>query len=53
MKRVLREIFRTHRAQITPAQNILIIPKVGAHALSFTQVAEELERILLSAGKGA
>ena len=52
MKRVLREFFRMHQAQITPAQNILIIPKVGAHALDFTQVAEELERILLSAGKG-
>lgn len=53
MKRVLREFFRVHRAQITPAQNILIIPKGGAPVLDFTQVAEELERILLSAGKGA
>jgi ribonuclease P protein component len=53
MKRILREFFRTRQAYITPAQNILIIPKVGANALDFTQVAEELERILLIAGKGA
>src|SRR5262245_4078941 len=53
MKRVVREFFRTRRAQITPAQNILIIPKVGAHALTAAQVAEELERTLLSAGTGA
>src|SRR5215510_3157980 len=53
MKRILREFFRRHQAQITPAQNILIIPKVGADTLDFVQVAEELERVLLSAGKGA
>ncbi|HJY80095.1 MAG TPA: ribonuclease P protein component [Candidatus Binatia bacterium] len=52
MKRILREFFRTRQAYITPAQNILIIPKVGANALDFTQVAEELERILFIAGKG-
>lgn len=53
MKRILREFFRRHQAQITPAQTILIIPKVGADTLDFVQVAEELERVLLSAGKGA
>jgi ribonuclease P protein component len=53
MKRILREFFRKCRARITPAQNILIIPKVGADALDFARVAEELERVLLSAGKGA
>jgi ribonuclease P protein component len=52
MKRVLREFFRTRQVYITPAQNILIIPKVGADALEFIQVAEELERILFIAGKG-
>ena len=52
MKRVLREFFRTRQVYITPAQNILIIPKVGADALEFIQVAEELERILFIAEKG-
>ncbi len=52
MKRVLREFFRTRQVYITPAQNILIIPKVGADALEFIQVAEELERTLFIAGKG-
>jgi len=52
MKRILREFFRTRQARITPAQSILIIPKVGADTLDFAQVAEELERVLLSARKG-
>ena len=52
IKRVLREFFRTRQAYITPAQDILIIPKGGADALHFIQVAEELERILFFAGKG-
>jgi ribonuclease P protein component len=53
MKRVLREFFRTRLTQIIPAQNILIILKVGADTLDFTQVTEELERVLLIARKGA
>lgn len=52
MKRVLREFFRTRQTYITLAQNILIIPKVGADALEFIQVAEELERTLCIAGQG-
>jgi len=52
MKRILREFFRTRQARITPAQNVLIIPKVGADTLDFAQVVEELERVLLSARKG-
>ncbi|MBI3300547.1 MAG: ribonuclease P protein component [Deltaproteobacteria bacterium] len=50
MKRVLREFFRTHQAYIAPAQDILIIPRTGANALRFAQVAEELGRALSIAG---
>ena len=52
MKRILREFFRTRRADVTPARDILIIPKVGANALNFAQVAAELERTLFFVGKG-
>jgi len=52
MKRILREFFRAHQAYITPAQNILIIPKIGADALESIQVAVELERAIFIAGKG-
>jgi ribonuclease P protein component len=46
MKRILREFFRTHREQISPAQDILIIPRAGAEKLEFAQVAKELGRAL-------
>jgi len=52
MKRILREFFRTRQADVTPARDILIIPKVGANALNFAQVAAELERTLFFVGKG-
>ena len=50
MKRLLREFFRTHQARITPAQDILIIPRAGAEKLEFIQVVEELGRALAIAG---
>jgi ribonuclease P protein component len=52
MKRMLRELFRTRRAEVAPAKDILIIPKVGANALTFAQVTTELERTLFFVGKG-
>jgi len=48
MKRMLREFFRTHQAGISPAQDILVIPKAGADTLSFMQVAEELESLFFA-----
>jgi len=51
VRRMLREFFRIHQAEISPAQDILIIPKVGADTLSLRQVTEELERALFFAGK--
>jgi ribonuclease P protein component len=52
MKRMLREFFRTRQAEMTPARDILIIPKVGANALNFAQVTTELKRTLFFVGKG-
>ncbi len=45
MKRLLREFFRTRRAN-TPAYDIVIIPRTGAHTLPLTRIAEELEKAL-------
>jgi ribonuclease P protein component len=50
MKRILREFFRVRQEHITPAQNILIIPRAGAEKLEFAQIIEELERALSIAG---
>lgn len=46
MKRLLREFFRARKAQIAPAQDIVIIPRIGAHTLTLTQIAEELGKAL-------
>ena len=51
MKRRLREFFRLHQADLTPAQNVLIIPKSGAGTLSFHQITQELEKALSLAEK--
>lgn len=53
MKRRLREFFRQHQAYIIPAQNVLIIPKTGAGALSYHQIEQELKRALSLATKYA
>ncbi len=46
MKRLLREFFRTRRAAIAPAYDMVIIPRVGAHTLPFAHIAEELGKAL-------
>lgn len=46
MKRLLREFFRTCQALITPAQNVLIIPRAGAHMLALSLITEELGKAL-------
>jgi ribonuclease P protein component len=46
MKRLLREFFRMRQMQITPSQDVLIIPRAGAHTLALTDIAEELGRAL-------
>ena len=46
MKRLLREFFRTHQTLITPACDIVVIPRAGADQLTLAQVIEELGKAL-------
>ncbi len=46
MKRLLREFFRTHKALIIPACDIVVIPRAGADQLTLAQVSEELGKAL-------
>ena len=47
MKRLLREFFRERQHDLSPAVDIVIIPKAGAQQLSLPQIDAELERLLL------
>lgn len=44
MKRLLREFFRTHQSLITPACDIVVIPRAGAEQLTLAQIIEELRK---------
>jgi ribonuclease P protein component len=46
---LLREFFRLHKSRL-PAQDVIIMAKKGANALTYEQVQEELSRLLLPAG---
>ena len=46
IKRRLREFFRLHRVDITPARDVLVIPRAGAAALSCDQMTRELREAL-------
>lgn len=46
MKRLVREFFRSHQGALAPAQDILVIPRAGAEALTSAQVGEELRKAL-------
>jgi len=46
MKRLLREFFRTHQMLITPACDIVVIPRAGAEQLTLIQITEELGKVL-------
>lgn len=46
MKRLLREFFRVNEEKITPAQDVLIIPRTGAYQLALDQITEEIGRAL-------
>ena len=46
MKRLLREFFRTHQALISPACDIVVIPRSGAEQLTLGQITEELGKAL-------
>jgi ribonuclease P protein component len=49
VRRLLREFFRLHKSRL-PAQDVIIMAKKGANALTYEQVQEELSRLLLPAG---
>lgn len=46
IRRVVREFFRRHRAEIDPPRDVLVIAHPGAHALPYGQVEHELARAL-------
>lgn len=46
LKRLVREFFRNHQSALVPAQDILVIPRAGAEALTSAQVGEELRKAL-------
>ncbi len=46
VKRLLREVFRARRGDITPASDIVVIAKPGADTLTYAQAATELARAL-------
>ena len=46
MKRLLREFFRANEEKITPAQDVLVVPRAGAHQLALETITEEIGRAL-------
>jgi len=51
VKRLLREFFRRHKEQL-PLEDLIIMAKKGAEALTYHQVQEELSRVLFTRAKG-
>jgi ribonuclease P protein component len=50
VKRLVREVFRIDGRDLSPAQDILVIARAGAHKLQYAQVASELGRVFRSPG---
>jgi ribonuclease P protein component len=46
VKRLLREVFRSFRAEIRPPRDLVVIAKSGADTLTHAQVAVEFARAL-------
>jgi ribonuclease P protein component len=46
VKRVVREIFRRRRRELTSVNDIVVIAKSGADNLTYAQAATELEQAL-------
>lgn len=49
VKRMVREIFRTTMRDHSPAQDILVIARAGAHKLEYREVAAELGPVFRTA----
>ena len=52
VKRLLREFFRLHQSQFTPAQDIVIIAKRNMPALTYQDVRRELEGFIAKTSDG-
>ncbi len=51
IRRLVREFFRRHRAQIEPPRELLVIARPGIDAITYDDVVHELSRALgLAAG---
>ncbi len=48
VKRLLREYFRTRRAEVAPPLDLVVVAKRGAPALGLAAVAEELDPLVLA-----
>ena len=46
VKRLLREVFRARRRDITPPSDVVVIAKPGADTLTYAQAATEFARAL-------
>ena len=42
IRRLVREFFRRHRAELEPPRDIVVIARPGAHLLPYAQVEREL-----------
>jgi ribonuclease P protein component len=51
VRRLLREFFRRHKGQLPP-EDLIIMAKKGAEALTYQQIQEELSRVLFTLAKG-
>jgi ribonuclease P protein component len=47
IKRLLREFFRLNKSGLSSSQDIVIMAKKNAHALTYQDVCRELERLLI------
>lgn len=47
LKRLLREFFRRHRRTLFSSRDVVIVAKKGAGNLSWVEVCEELETLLI------
>jgi ribonuclease P protein component len=46
VKRLLREVFRSRRAELVPSSDVVVIAKPGADTLTYAQAATEFARAL-------
>ncbi len=45
VKRLLREFFRSHKENLPPSSDVVIVAQEGAAGLNFQQVCQELQEL--------